>query len=187
MAEVRHARAGGYSPSLSASADNITIDTSGTTAFLYGGRSYVPLNSTASFLGAPLRWDAAKNQAVITYQGQELTLTPNSRKALFGGQPAVLQVPPVVANGRLFVPTEAFRRFYGVPVEWDGAKKEVKIKGASGWGTMTAAGRPPWHGGPPPWAPAWGRRAHTASGNHGVRKHVAPSQQARGKGKRKNH
>ena len=156
-------------------ADSVTIDTSGATPFLYEGRSYIPLKSVASFLGAPLRWDSAKNQAVITYLGQELALTPNSFNALFGGQPTVLQEAPVIANGRVFVPAEAFRRFYNVPVEWDGANKEVKINGASGWGTMRVEGRPPWHGGPPPWAPAWGKRVD-----------VAPSRHEPGKGKQKN-
>ena len=171
-------------------ADSVTIDTSGATPFLYEGRSYIPLKSVASFLGAPLRWDSAKNQAVITYLGQELALTPNSFNALFGGQPTVLHEAPVIADGRVFVPTEALRRFYNVPVEWDGATKEVKINGESGWGTMKVEGRPPWHGGPPPWAPAWGKRAQGASGNYepGAPRHdgdVSPSQHEQDRGKQK--
>lgn len=146
-----------------ASADNITIDTSEATPFLYGNRSYLPLQDVASFLGAQLAWDPAKNQSVMSYQGKDLALTPNSLKALLAGKPVELSSPPVVVNGRTYVSTEAFKKFYNVPVEWDKARSQVNIKGKNGWGTMNVNSRPPWHGGPPPWAPAWGERR-----NHGV-------------------
>lgn len=79
---------------MSAGADNVIIDTFGATPFLYEALSYIPLNSTASFLGAPLRWDAERGQAVITYKGEDLVLTPNSLEALLAGQPVVLPSPP---------------------------------------------------------------------------------------------
>ncbi|MCX6343874.1 MAG: copper amine oxidase N-terminal domain-containing protein [Armatimonadetes bacterium] len=154
---------------ISASADNVTINTSGATAFLYEGLSYLPLKSTASFLGAPLRWDAEKGQAIITYEGQDLVLTPNSLKALHAGQPVVLPSPSVVVDGVTYVPIGVFKKFYNIPVEWDKAKSEVKVKGPSGWGIVKASSRPPWHGGPPPWAPAWGKRGYGPQGHHGLK------------------
>lgn len=164
---------------LTASTANVVIDTSGTTPFVYEGRSYVPLKSTASFLGAPLRWDAEKGQAVITYEDQDLALTPNSRKALHAGRPVVLPSPPVVVDGVTYVPAEAFTKFFNVPVEWDRSTSEVKIKGPSGWGTMKANSRPSWHGGPPPWAPAWGRRGY---GTPGHSSSVKPGASGKAKG-----
>ena len=135
------------------------------TSFLYEGLNYVPLKSTASFLGAPVRWDAAKRQAVVTYMGQDFALTPNSSKALYAGQPVVLSSPPVIINGVTYVPLETFKKYYNVPVQWDRSRSEVKIKGTSGWRTMKANSRPPWHGGPPPWAPAWGQRGYGTPGH----------------------
>jgi len=149
------------------SAGAATIDTSAVTSFLYQGLSYLPLKSTASFLGAPLRWDAATGQAIITYNGQDLALTPNSLKALYAGQPVELTSPPVVVDGVTYIPTDALKRFYKVPVTWDAAKSEVRIEGPSGWRTMKASSRAPWHGGPPPWAPAWGRRGYNGKGHPG--------------------
>ena len=146
-------------------ASALTINTSGATPFLYGGNSYVPLKSTATFLGAPVRWDAEKGQAVITYNGQDLALTPNSRKAFYAGQPVELSSPSVVINGVTYVPVDTFKKYYNVPVTWDRTKSEMKIKGPNGWRTMKARSRPPWHGGPPPWAPAWGRRGHGTPGH----------------------
>ncbi|MHB9131212.1 MAG: stalk domain-containing protein [Armatimonadota bacterium] len=175
--------------SISMGADNVIIDTSGTRPFLYGGHSYVPLKSTASFLGAPLRWDTAKRQAVITYNGQDLALTPSNVNALFQGQPVVLSSPPVVVGGVTYVPTETFKKFYNVPVAWDKVKSEVQINGPQGRGTMKVSSRPPWHGGPPPWAPAWGeRRKHQGLRNPltpGNREHYKDAGKQKGKAKGK--
>ena len=126
-----------------AGANDVTmIDTSGTTPFLYGGSSYIPLTSAASFLGAQVQWDSARNRAVVTYNGKELALTPGSPKALFAGQPVVLAAAPVVASGKTYIPTWALKRFYGVPVEWDQARSQVRIKGPTGWGAVTVSRRP---------------------------------------------
>ena len=141
-----------------AGADDVTmIDTSGTTPFLYGGSSYIPLTSAASFLGAQLQWDSAKNRAVVTYQGKELALTPGSVKALFAGQPVVLAAAPVVASGRTYIPTWALKRFYDVPVAWDQARSQVRIKGPTGWGAVTVSPHPP----------GWARGLKTGWGKHG--------------------
>lgn len=140
------------------------IDTSMLTSFLYQGSSYVPLKSTASFLGAPLRWDANTGQAIITYNGQDLALTPNSRKATYAGRSVMLSSQPIVVNGVTYIPTQALSKYYNVPVTWNGTRSEMRIKGQSGWRTMKVNSRPPWHGGPPPWAPAWGRRGNGTPG-----------------------
>jgi len=143
---------------LSASADNdVTIDTFGATPFVYQGRSYIPLKSAASFLGAPLLWDSAQNRVVMNYNGKELSLTPGSRNALFEDRPVVLSAAPVVGGGRLFLPTEALMRTYGVPVVWDQARSQVRIRGATAWGAVTVSRRPP----------GWIRGRKTGWGKHG--------------------
>ena len=132
-----------------AGAVDLTIDTLGATPFVYGGSSYVPLQSVASFLGAQLQWDPAKGRAVVTYNGKELALTRGNRNALFEGRPVVLAAAPVVVSGRTYIPTEALWRTYEVPVAWDQARSRVRIKGPSGWGAVMVSRRPPpgWHHG----------------------------------------
>lgn len=141
------------------------IDLSALAPFLYQGSSYVPLKSTASFLGAPLRWDADTGQAIMTYNGQDLALTPNSRNARYAGRSVRLSSQTIVVNGVTYVPVDTFKKYYNVPVEWNGNRSEIRMKGQNGWQTMKASSRPPWHGGPPPWAPAWGRRGNGTPGH----------------------
>jgi len=143
---------------MSAGAGNdVAIGTPGATAFVYEGRSYIPLRSAASFLGAPLLWDPGQNRSVMVYDGKELILTPGSRNALFEGRPVVLSAAPVVGGGRVFLPTEALRQTYGVPVEWDQAHSRVRIMGPTGWGAVAVSRHPP----------GWARGRKTGWAKHG--------------------
>jgi hypothetical protein len=166
---------------------DVIINTSGATPFMYESSSYVPLQSVGSFLGARLAWDPAKGRTVVTYDGQDLDLRPGDTHAWFNGKQVTLSAAPLVINGRTYIPLDAFKKYYGVPVEWDRANSHVRIKGKSGWGIATVKSQPPWHGGPPPWAPAWGQRGKTSHGNHviytkkGAWKHNGQSAYASGK------
>ena len=140
---------------LSARADSdISIDTYGGTPFLYMGHSYIPLRSASSFLGAPLRWEAAKNRSVMNYNGKELIVIPGSRNAWFDGRPVRLSAAPIVRHGRIYLPLDALKRTYNVPVEWDRVNSRVRIRGERGWGFVAIDRRPPgWaHGRKTGWA-----------------------------------
>ncbi len=71
-------------------AGDVNINTSGATPFVYNGHTYLHLQSVGSFLGAPVRWDAAKSQSVMTYNGRDFALTPGSTNAWFNNEPVQL-------------------------------------------------------------------------------------------------
>jgi len=143
----------------------VAINTAGLTPFLYGGHSYVPLRSATDFIGAALLWDAVEGRAVVTHGSNELGLVLGSTTAYYGGRPVVLPAPPLLIDGSVLVPTTVFGRYLGVPVEWDGVQRRVRIRGKRGWGYYDVRPYPPSHvvpflrgHGPPPWAPAHGYR-----------------------------
>jgi hypothetical protein len=141
-----------------ASADVVNTTVVGASPFVYGGYAYVPLKSVTDFLGAALLWDSLKGRAVITYGGKELGLVIGSPSAYYLGRPVELPAAPVIVGGRVLVPASALNTYLGVPIVWDRHDFKVKIKGRKGWGVFVVERRPSWHGGPPPWAPAWGVR-----------------------------
>jgi hypothetical protein len=141
-----------------ASADDVNITVVGPSPFIYGGCAYVPLKSVTDFIGAALLWDSLKGRAVITYGGKELGLVIGSPTAYYLARPVVLPAPPVIVGGRVFVPMVALKKYLAAPVVWDADEFSVRIKGQKGWGVLGVEKRPPWHGSPPPWAPAWGVR-----------------------------
>ena len=142
----------------------VVIRDYGVSPFLYGGYSYIPLKSATDFLGAALLWDSLHNRATVTYNGRKLGLVVGSTTAYYGGRAVALPVPPVMVREQLCVPAAAFDQYLGVPVEWDDADDRVLIQGPPGWGYYHVAPAPPVEvvraigGGPPPWAPAHGRR-----------------------------
>lgn len=149
---------------LPASADKvIVINTPGSAPFVYQGYTYMPVQSVTKFLGADLGWDPNVGRAVINYKGQQFALTPGKANASFAGRSVVLASPPVVVNGRTYVSTEVFKEYYKVPMQWDKSTSQVRILGPNGWGTTTVRDRAPWGDGPPPWAPAWGKRAKSGA------------------------
>jgi hypothetical protein len=90
----------------------------------------------------------------MTYNGKELILTPGSRNAWFEGKAVELSAAPMIGGGRVFVPLDALRRTYGIPLEWDRDNSRVRIRGERGWGVVTVNRRPPgWvHGRKTGWA-----------------------------------
>jgi hypothetical protein len=145
----------------------VVIESYGAPTFLYGGYSYVPLKSTADFVGAALLWDSLKDRGTLTYNGREVGLVIDSPDVRYGGRTVAMPVAPVVVDDRVFVPALVFDRYLGVPLRWDHPKHRLMMRGPHGWGYYQVAPAPPppviaviERHGPPPWAPAHGRRRH---------------------------
>lgn len=145
---------------------NVTIiNTYGVAPFVYSGYSYVPLKTTADFLGAALLWDSLQNRATLSYHGRQLGLVVGSTTAYYMGQPVALPVAPVIVEGQLLAPVIVFDRYLDVPVRWEPDRERVLLLGPGGWGYYPVLPyAPPYvvtiiQGyGPPPWAPAYGHR-----------------------------
>jgi hypothetical protein len=145
----------------------VVIESHGAPTFLYGGYSYVPLKSAADFVGAALLWDSLKNRGTLTYNGREVGLVVDSPDVRYRGGAVAMPVAPIVVDDRVFVPALVFDRYLGVPLRWDHPKHRLMMRGRHGWGYYQVAPAPPppviaviERHGPPPWAPAHGRRRH---------------------------
>jgi hypothetical protein len=141
------------------------INNYGVAPFVYGGYSYVPLKSTADYLGAGLLWDSLSNRATVTYRGHELGLVIGNTTAYYMGRPVVLPAPPVIVEGQCLVPVIVFDRYFDVPIRWEPHYNRVLILGPPGWGYYRVLPTAPPYVvtiiqgyGPPPWAPAHGYR-----------------------------
>ncbi len=149
-------------------ADNVVvIQNYGAPTFLYGGYSYVPLKSAADFVGAALLWDSVRNRATLTYNGREVGMTIGSPNVYYGGRTVAMPVAPIMVEDRVLVPALVFDRYLGVPTRWDDEDDRLMLQGPHGWGYYQVAPAPPptviaviERHGPPPWAPAHGRRRH---------------------------
>ncbi|KPJ63618.1 hypothetical protein AMK68_03485 [candidate division KD3-62 bacterium DG_56] len=127
-----------------ATADKIVVVNNyyGDTPFIYGGYSYIPIRNVKEALGAALLWDSLKQRAVLTYNGHELGLVVGSPVVHLDGAPVSFPVAPVIVNNYVFVPVTTIRRCLNVPVEYDGKKREVKIRGPKHWSVFTVNPHP---------------------------------------------
>ena len=150
-------------------ADLARIDTYGAQPFVYGGYAYVPLRSAADYLGAGLLWDSLNREAIITYQGREVGLVVGRPSVEYQGAAVPLPVPPLLVGTTTYVPATVLDQYLGVPIRYEGKKQRLLVQGPRGWGAYRVVPHAPpgiavyLRGqGPPPWAPAHGRRRNRA-------------------------
>ncbi len=144
---------------VSAQSEDKMIECSGLSAFVHKGRTYLPVKDVSTFLGAQTQWDGKKGQVRLERGDQTLLMSPYSYEAMAGGESVKLSAYPLLIDGQIFVPANALQQYFETQVQWDKAAKQARILGPDGWGAVVVKSTP-WHGGPPPWAPAWGRRGH---------------------------
>jgi sugar lactone lactonase YvrE len=100
--------------------------------FILNGRTLVPIRYLADALGAETGWDPSA-QAVFITKGTNMvalmvgnsTLTITSIQ--FNSQSTVMDVAPVIANGRTYLPARYVAEAFGLNVSWDATTQAIKV------------------------------------------------------------
>ncbi|MDL2248331.1 ABC transporter substrate-binding protein [Tyzzerella sp. OttesenSCG-928-J15] len=105
---------------------------SGTTPVIIEGRTMLPVSCIGDIIGVKTEWKAAEKKVIITYESKKIELTIGSKTAVVNGKNEMMDVAPIVVNGRTMLPISAVGKFLGLEIEWNAGKREVSItKGAS--------------------------------------------------------
>lgn len=99
----------------------------GAVNFIEDGRSYVMLRNLGEKLGIDFKWDGVKKQVYFQDQGQAVTLTIDSSKALIGGQQMTISAPARVRHGYTYLPLRAIADILGLDVDFVDYKEESII------------------------------------------------------------
>ena len=87
----------------------------------------VPLRKIFEAIGADVLWDG-ENQTVTAEKGsQKITAAINNTNAYVNGALRILNVPPVIIEGRTLVPVRFIATALGANVEWNSKTKTVVI------------------------------------------------------------
>ena len=92
------------------------------------GRMMVPIRFVAEALGAGVTWDP-QTRTVRLLQGDErITMTIGSTTTQVNGLPRVLEVPPMIRDGRTLLPLRAVARFTGGSATYNPRTRVVFVK-----------------------------------------------------------
>jgi hypothetical protein len=101
-----------------------TIDTP---PYLEGSTTMLPFKFIGDALGATVKWEG-ESKVVTFEQGRNIiALQIGSTTALVNGESVQLDVPPLIANNRTFVPLRFVSNNLGAKVQWINETKTIVI------------------------------------------------------------
>lgn len=100
--------------------------------FILNNRTMVPLRFISESIGAVVEWDSVVRIVTITIEDgsgikKVLKLSPDSMVASLNGEPYEMDTPPVIRNGRVYVPIRFILEAFGAKVEWIKSERKVLI------------------------------------------------------------
>lgn len=103
------------------------IDAEGTEPVIVNGRTLLPVRAVVEEIGGDVFWDRDSKEVILNCKTHEIILKIDSTAAYLNGEPAVLDVAPVILNGRTMLPIRFIAQGFGLDVDWNGEKKEITI------------------------------------------------------------
>lgn len=91
------------------------------------GRTLLPLRAIFERLGAQVTWDEATQTITATRGNHRVTLRVGSAEAIIDGRSVTLTTPPVILQGRTYVPVRFVSEALGGYVGWDAQRQVVSI------------------------------------------------------------
>ena len=98
-----------------------------TEAFVYGGRTFVPLRSVGESFGASVQYDSRTKGISIALDYQKVNMTVDSPRAHVGDRVVVLDNPAVVVAGVCYVPARFVTESFGFGITWVSAEHRIIV------------------------------------------------------------
>ncbi len=97
--------------------------------FIKDGRTLVPIRFIAEAFGAEVQWDGTTKTVRIYLNSKniKIILQINNKIAYVNENKIILDVPPLIKDGRTFVPIRFIAESFGAEVKWDGNLKKITI------------------------------------------------------------
>ncbi|HEU5168933.1 MAG TPA: copper amine oxidase N-terminal domain-containing protein, partial [Gemmatimonadales bacterium] len=97
-------------PAAPAQAQTVRVIVDGSPVFfdqppaIIGGRTLIPLRGVFEQMGATVQWNPVNDSVFATRGTTQVQLTIGSRIGYMNGRQVMLDVPPMIINGRTLVP-----------------------------------------------------------------------------------
>ncbi|MCD8089408.1 MAG: hypothetical protein LUD81_02085, partial [Clostridiales bacterium] len=117
------------SPVMSINGTEQAIDEEGTTPVSVNERTLVPVRAVTEAIGGSAAWNNESREVILVYEDNEIILTIDSSTALLNGSEILLDVSPVIINGRTMLPVRFIAESFGYDVEWNRETSQIIISG----------------------------------------------------------
>jgi len=99
----------------------------GVEAFIYGGRTMVPLRMVGESFGAAVQYDSRSKGISISLDYQKVNMTAGSPRARVADRVVMLDTAAVVADGVCYVPARFVSETFGFQITWISAERRVIV------------------------------------------------------------
>lgn len=94
---------------------------------LKNDRTMVPVRALLEGMGATVSWDGLRYDVLAEFGESRLFLKVGNDRAVVDGREVLLDAAPYIAGDRVLVPLRFVAEAFGLQVQWDGAKRTVRI------------------------------------------------------------
>jgi len=99
----------------------------GMEAFVYGGRTLVPLRTVSESFGASVQYDSRTKGVSISLDYRKVDMTVDSPRAHVGDRVVVLDSSPVMVAGVCYVPARFVSETFGFSITWVSTERRVIV------------------------------------------------------------
>ena len=99
----------------------------GAAVVVENGRSYLPLRAVVEMVGAEINWDNQSKTAYISKGHTVLAFSEGKAEYLVNGKVHVMDVVPLIVDGRLYVPIRFAAESLGYRVAYDEDAKTIRL------------------------------------------------------------
>lgn len=96
--------------------------------FVENGRTFVPLRMVSESFGAEVAWNQDTRGITVKLNDVQIFMTIGSNKAVVNDRTVDLDAPPILRNGRTFVPVRFVSEWLGGKVEWNERLRMILIE-----------------------------------------------------------
>ena len=94
---------------------------------IINGRTMVPMRTIFEALGATVEWDSSTKSITATRSGNKINMTVGNAAISVNGTLSVLDVAPLIVDGRTLVPIRAISEAFSLEVTWNGHSSTIFI------------------------------------------------------------
>lgn len=90
-------------------------------------RTLVPVRAIVEEIGGCVEWDSESCAATLSYGGTEIKLVIGKNIAYLNGVPHILDVAPIIENGRTMFPIRFIAENFGLDVKWKKLTNQIIV------------------------------------------------------------